>query len=364
MWRLKPLQVSRVSSVYSKGRTTTIPRCIISSRDFSASSNNSASEPVDSFLQQSSTNTEWVNGIQSSVAEATSNATCIDGSVALAELGYAPSELAMWYLDSVHSVLGCPWWISILASTAILRVALMPLIVRSRRHGERMKVAKPEMDALQKTRIQTAEEVSEYRDKMRAICEKHQFKPLAAVSGPFMQLPIFISMFFALRDGPTRLPSMGEGWKTGGDFWFENLIEADPTMILPALNSASMVLAMGMSKDELPPSMRSTMLWAAIPLTGMTFYICSGMSAGLNLYWVGSNILMVSQTALFKIPAVRNYICPELAPPVIQYAPSPAVGVSTSNFKQIVQQEKKKFQEARLNAAPSRKKIKKNKRKK
>jgi YidC/Oxa1 family membrane protein insertase len=53
-----------------------------------------------------------------------------------------------------------------------------------------------------------------------------------------LQMPIFISMFFALKTMPELYPSMTEG----GTLWFTDLSVADESYALPVMSALSFLL--------------------------------------------------------------------------------------------------------------------------
>lgn len=59
-----------------------------------------------------------------------------------------------------------------------------------------------------------------------------------SILGPLVQLPMFISFFFAIR-GMAYLPV--ESFKTGGYLWFQDLTLYDPYFVLPFICSFSML---------------------------------------------------------------------------------------------------------------------------
>ena len=61
----------------------------------------------------------------------------------------SPSEMAMMAVDGVHSALGMPYWMAIVAITFALRTAILPIGVLAARNSARTAKMQPEMDQLQ-----------------------------------------------------------------------------------------------------------------------------------------------------------------------------------------------------------------------
>lgn len=70
---------------------------------------------------------------------------------AAAELGNWPSDYAVRLLEFLHLTTDLPYWAVIVGTTVALRVVLFPLVATSARHSARFQLAKPEVDALQKS---------------------------------------------------------------------------------------------------------------------------------------------------------------------------------------------------------------------
>ena len=87
--------------------------------------------------------------------------------------------------------------LSILALTLVTRIILYPLTVKQLRSTRRMQELQPRMKELQekykndKTRLQ--------REQMKMFKEAG-VNPLGCLGPIFLQLPIFIALFYALRD--------------------------------------------------------------------------------------------------------------------------------------------------------------------
>merc|ERR1719411_1022939 len=119
-----------------------------------------------------------------------------------------------------------------------------------------------------------------------------------------MQLPIFMSMFLALR-GMAKLPVLS--MKTGGLFWFSNLTLTDPFYLLPILTSSSLFLqlkwgAEGAKLDNMTGGAKYFMM--AMPFIMLPFTI--NFPCAVNFYWFCTNIFSILQAKLIRTPAIRK----------------------------------------------------------
>jgi YidC/Oxa1 family membrane protein insertase len=76
---------------------------------------------------------------------------------------------------------------------------------------------------------------------MVGVYSRHGVSPLAALRLPLVQLPLFLSAIWALQRAGDVFPSMATG---GPSAAFRDLTVADPSYLLPAITSASMLIAM------------------------------------------------------------------------------------------------------------------------
>jgi YidC/Oxa1 family membrane protein insertase len=86
-----------------------------------------------------------------------------------------------------------------------------------------MAVLKPKMDKLQQVMAADPKATSDrnkmlvYQQEMKALFKEHKVNPFQAMLMPIIQLPIFISVFMALRDMGNVFP----GFSNGGSYRFD-----------------------------------------------------------------------------------------------------------------------------------------------
>jgi len=168
-------------------------------------------------------------------------------------LGNSPSDLVVKAIEQLHLVLDIPYWEAIALFTVFLRVALSPINIGAIRNGARMAVVRPEIDKLQKAmkadpRGGESMVMQKYQGEMKAVFEKHQVNPLKSLVGPFVQIPVFMSMFFGIQ----KFGDYFDGITSGGLLWFTDLSVQDPYYILPVLNAASFLAMIEIGADGMP----------------------------------------------------------------------------------------------------------------
>lgn len=179
---------------------------------------------------------------------------------------------AMNAIDYIHTFAGVPYWEAIAITTIGVRVFLLPLGVKTIKSAARMAAMKPESDKLQKKfngdPNSTHPSVKlQYQQEMMALFKKHKVNPLGSLLLPIIQLPVFMTFFFALQDMPTYFPALA----TGGTLWFTNLCQHDSTLVLPIMNSLSMLIMLEMGADGAQQANNKTF---KVVMRGFALLVC------------------------------------------------------------------------------------------
>jgi YidC/Oxa1 family membrane protein insertase len=247
-------------------------------------------------------------------------------------LGYNPVDLVITTIEAVHNYLDIPYWGAIAVFTIGMRICLLPVALKGAQNANRMAHLKPEMERVQAAMKAAEEGMSDpriqqrYQMEMKGLFVKHKVNPMRALVMPFLQMPIFISAFMALRQFQDYFPAFA----TGGTLWFTDLSAADPYMILPVVNALSFLIMIEVGADGMDSSMKSTFKnimrglgVVMVPLTmsmpqvhpphivelspTMAIIVsCDCLVQGLFVYWCTNNTLSLAQTMLLKSAAMKN----------------------------------------------------------
>lgn len=221
---------------------------------------------------------------------------------------YSPSQIIMSIIDYGHTFFGVPYWESIIGITVVMRCLLVPLGISTAINTARMGAMRPELEKLQNAmksdpRADDMAVKTRYQQEMKAVFLKHKAKPLQAVALPLVQLPLFMSFFFALKEMGIYVPDV----VSGGAYWFENLSVADPTMILPLVNAFTFWVMVEIGADGMKTENHETFKWVmrflAVGITPLTM----DLPAGLFVYWVTNNVFSIAQAGVLKSPSVKDY---------------------------------------------------------
>lgn len=238
-----------------------------------------------------------------------------------------------WIRDALvgmHDITGLPWWASIMALTLSMRVALLPLVIRNMKHASRMQAVAPQMNGLMKRMTDAKKEGDQtammvVQKKLLALFKEHDVSPFRSFLLPLIQVPFFLSMFYALRKmASLPFPQL----KEGGFGWVTDLTVPDPLCILPVTSIAFQILVLKLGADGMgggasnPASQRQMAHFRNVMLavSPLLVWFTSSFPAALLFYWTSANLITLTQSAVFRLPFVRralnlDYKAPSSIPP-------------------------------------------------
>ena len=194
--------------------------------------------------------------------------------------------------------------LAIIVFTVILRVATFPLTLRQTRVMKRMSQLQPKLKEVQQKYAGDRAKISQETMKMY---REHGINPLGCLGPMVLQFPIFIGMFYAIRDtlptfphalaglGPklySQLPLVDAAVPVNSSFLWLNLGVPDKNLLLPILVGLSTWLSMRTttlpSADPRQASTNRMMQWMMPAMLG---FITLSFPSGLALYWIVSNLV-------------------------------------------------------------------------
>lgn len=233
--------------------------------------------------------------------------------IASAEDAWLPTRGFQYLLSTAHEG-GLPWVPAIALTTVAMRSMTLPLAIMQIKNTYRLSQARPEIEALlehlkeeQARGNQNA--TAEYQGRVQAVWSKYGANPLKSLAGIFVQMPIFIGFFSALRAfAAHKVPSLTEG----GALWFTDLTLPDPYYIMPVLAGLSMLATVelgaldGMQGQPESTQKRTKMVMRFVSLAIVPFTM--NMPAGVFVYWVTSNIFSLIQTSALKNKTLKTVL--------------------------------------------------------
>jgi YidC/Oxa1 family membrane protein insertase len=180
--------------------------------------------------------------------------------------------------------LGAPWWLSIVVLTVIVRTLLFPLTVKQVKSMRAMQDLKPEMDRI---RAKYKDNKQKQQEEIMKLYQESGVNPFGSCLPLLVQLPIFITMFYVIKDFGYTHPD----FTSGGILWFQDLSVQDPFYVLPILSAVTMLAASEITSKHIDPQQR--WLMRTLPVVFTVFLLT--FPAGLFMYWITSNLVTLVQ---------------------------------------------------------------------
>lgn len=199
-----------------------------------------------------------------------------------------------WLLKEAAYLIGGTWQYgySIIVATIIVRLLILPLMIKQTKSMGAMQVLQPEMLKLrEKYSSKDQETQRKLQEEMMKMYQEYQINPLAGCLPILIQMPILFAFYDAIR----RTPEIFEAQF----LWFD-LGAPDPTFILPIL-AAILTFAqqkISMAGQEQNPQLK--MMLYIFPV--MIFVMSITLPAALSMYWVVGYIISIIVTMAIMLP--------------------------------------------------------------
>lgn len=186
-----------------------------------------------------------------------------------------------WVLDQLHSVVG-NWGVAIILLTFLIKALFYKLSEIQYRGMARMRKFQPRMAKLKE---QYGDDKAELQKRMMELYKKEGFNPLAGCWPMLVQMPVFISLYWVLRESVElrHAPFM---------LWLQDLSAPDPYYILPVVFGATMFLQQRLNANVTMDPMQQRIM-QIMPIGMAVFF--AFFPAGLVLYWCTNNVLSIAQ---------------------------------------------------------------------
>jgi YidC/Oxa1 family membrane protein insertase len=210
----------------------------------------------------------------------------------LAILG--PIERALTaVLEWLHASAGLTWGLAIVALTLMVRLVILPLTIKQIRSTQKLQVVAPQLKAIQQ---KYKNDKKRQQEEIMAFYRDNKVNPASSCLPILLQIPIFIALFFVLRDFEDEV------WRPkyeGSDLGFLGLVPSITADInshwtgylLLVLYVGSQLLStflMAAAMDRTQKTIFMVLPFAFVPFI-LTF------PTGLLIYWVTTNLWTVGQ---------------------------------------------------------------------
>jgi YidC/Oxa1 family membrane protein insertase len=202
-----------------------------------------------------------------------------------------------WLITYVANLFNENYGLSIIIVTILIRLAILPLMIKQTQNSKAMQALQPELQALrEKYSSKDQKTQQKLQQETMALFQKHGVNPLAGCFPILIQMPILIGFYHAIM----RTQEIANH----NFLWFD-LGKPDPFYILPIVAGITTFIQQKimMAGTENQNPQMAMMLWI-MPVMIVIFAI--NFPAALSLYWVVGNIFMIIQTILIKGPDLNN----------------------------------------------------------
>jgi YidC/Oxa1 family membrane protein insertase len=197
-----------------------------------------------------------------------------------------------WLIKEVAFFLNDSYGLSIIAVTIIIRIFLLPLMIKQTKSSKAMQALQPQMKALkEKYSAKDQKTQQKLQKETMGLFQEHKVNPLAGCLPILVQMPILFAFYHAiLRTGEIAEHSF---------LWF-SLGAPDPFYILPLIAGITTFTQQKMMMVTDNPQMKMLLYIMPIMIMGFAAFFPSALA----LYWAVGNTFMIIQTYFITGPNV------------------------------------------------------------
>lgn len=190
-------------------------------------------------------------------------------------------------LNFFYSFTGNYGW-SIIFLTIAINIALYPLTLSSIVQMAAMQKIQPKIQAIQKKHKDNPQELQK---ELSEIYKTEKVNPFGGCLPLLLKIPFFIAFFMALQS-KEFLAIIANPKVNASFFWIANLSKPDSTYIMIILIAITTYL----SQKTIPGGQQNNQM-ASMNMIMPFFiaFISISFPAGVQLYWVASNIITIAQ---------------------------------------------------------------------
>jgi YidC/Oxa1 family membrane protein insertase len=191
-------------------------------------------------------------------------------------------------LDWIHTNFGISWAWSIVVLTVIVRMLLVPLTVKQIHSMQNLQRYAPQMKEIQK---KYKDDKQRQNEELMKFYRENKINPAASCLPLLAQLPVFISLYYALREFAKHPPAGDLSWLHfipnitwhANSFWGGYVL-----LVVYVASQMASTFFMSATADKTQRT-----LFLLMPLVFV--FVISHFPVGLVLYWVTTNLWTVGQ---------------------------------------------------------------------
>ena len=202
-------------------------------------------------------------------------------------------------LDFLHDNANLSYGWSIVVLTVLVRIILLPLVIKQYSSMRRMQMYAPQMKELQQKYKGNRTKLNE---ELMTFYKENEINPFSSCLPLVAQLPVFIALYYVLKEFAK------DATVSGGDvsfMWIISDIRLELTeigwgaFVMVAIYGLSQLLSTELSATpNMPQSQRRIM--RALPLVIVIFVFQFPVPAGLVLYWMTTNLWTCGQQLVMR----------------------------------------------------------------
>ncbi len=199
---------------------------------------------------------------------------------------YPLSWLIIYFGELLNS-----YGLAIIVVTILLRILILPLMIKQTKSAKAMQAIQPEMQKLrEKYSAKDQQTQQKLQQEMMGMFQERGVNPLAGCLPLFVQMPILLGFYHAIM----RTEIISEY----SFLWFE--LGAPDPFVLPIVAGITTFIQQKMMMVTDNPQMK--ILLYVMPV--MIFVFAIFFPSALTLYWVVGNLFMITQTYFITGPNV------------------------------------------------------------
>ncbi|MGD9696704.1 MAG: YidC/Oxa1 family membrane protein insertase [Thermoleophilia bacterium] len=202
-------------------------------------------------------------------------------------------------LDFLHDNVNLTYGWSIVVLTVIVRIILLPLVIKQYASMRRMQAVAPQIKELQRKYKGNRQKLQE---EMMAFYKENEINPFASCLPLVFQIPVFIALYYVLREF-AKEATVGSG--SLSFMWVIPDIRVELNDIgwgagvIVAIYALSQLLSTELSATpNMPETQRRIM--RIIPLGVVLFVFQFPVPSGLVLYWMTTNLWTAGQQLVMR----------------------------------------------------------------
>lgn len=214
------------------------------------------------------------------------------------------------FITFLYNLLNQNLGLAIILATAIVRLVLMPLYLKSNKTSAIMQEIQPEMQRIQKKYENKTDQASQVKmqTEMMDLYKKYNFNPMMGCILPFLQMPVFLAFYQAI----SRHPLIKDA--AAAEFFGINLGATGtmPNYILAFIVAGLTILSQRMMNKNMASSAQQNQT-SNMMMKVMTYYfpfamfsITIGTPFAFGLYFLTGQIMTIVQYLIFKKPQAKK----------------------------------------------------------